>query len=162
VVGEFDAEPSPELLDGRLAHGIGNRAQAVEEGEDGADQDDLAAMCDHLRLCRSDRVRDTGHVDGQGGLDVRGGRVAQGGRLRQESRIGHHHVEPAEVVDGLRDCRLEEGAVAHISDAPEGVGRVQLDGPVWGGRVDVGDPDLGSPVEQCAGRRCPRSRRAHR
>ena len=78
VVGELHPEPAPELLDGRLAHGVRDRAHAVEEGEHRADQDDLALDGDDLRQGRGDGVRDAGHVDGQRGLDV-GGRACCAG-----------------------------------------------------------------------------------
>ena len=149
VVGELDAEPAPELFDGGLAHRVRDRAHAVEEGEDRADQHDLALCGDHLRAAPAATVFATPVT-----LTARVASMSAVGVLRRVAALASR---PALAITTSRrpnrstvcaTAASSERAVADVGDAAEGVGRVQLAGPVWRRRVDVGHRDASAPVEQ--------------
>ncbi len=69
VRGEFHAQSAAELLDGCLAHGVGNGAHSVEKREDRTDQDELAAVSDDFVHRRLNGVDNAADVDREHGLN---------------------------------------------------------------------------------------------
>ena len=126
VVGELDAEPAAELLDGRLAHRVRNRPHAVEEGEDRADQDDLAPVGDDLLAAAAATVLATPVT-----LTASVASMSAVGVLRSVAAFASR---PALAITTSSrpnrstvcgDRGVERRAVANVGDAPEGLGRVQ-------------------------------------
>ena len=152
VVGELDAQSASELLDGGLAHGVGDRAHAVEEREHRADQDDLAAAGDHLLQGGRDGVDDAGDVDRQAWprcptsaccaawLPSPGGRRWRS--RRRSGRSGRRSAATAASSEARSRTSATHPRALVACSSPARAGRR---------RVDVDDRHPGAPVEQFAG-----------
>ena len=120
VCGEFDSHPPAELLDGGLAHRVGEGSHAVEEREHRTDEHELAAVGEHLVHGCLDRVHHTGDVDREHGLDRRCRCGAQRGGGGKDSGVGDGDVDPSEVIDDVGDGTVECAAIPYVGDRSNG------------------------------------------
>src|ERR1700682_3261131 len=105
---QLDAKATAELLDGCLAHRVGNGTRPIEVGEYRTHQDDLAAAADHRFQRGSHRVDDSSDIDRHDTTHLVGGECAERTAPAEDTGVGNGDVDAPELLMGAAH-RLPEG-----------------------------------------------------
>jgi len=147
--GFSSVRSAPELLHRRLAHRVGHRSDAVDEGVDRRDHDHVALPAHDLGQRRVDRAVHAHHVHVENALEALAGSGAEGGRAHHDARVGDDHIETAEALDRGRHRALHRAAIRHVAGYAERAGVVQLcRRAAGGGLLQVDDRHRGPARDQ--------------